>query len=474
MAVGAAVALDADGADVGEQHDRELPDVAVEAGAGELLAGDRVGLAQDVEPLAGDLADDPDAEARARERVPPDDLGGQAELLADQPDLVLEQGAQRLDQLELEVVGQPADVVVGLDVGGAGAAAGLDHVGVERALHEERDLVAVAPPTASPRISASAASKTRMNSRPMILRFSSGSVTPASASRNCFSASTTCRSTPVAATKSRSTCSASPLRSSPWSTNTQVSRSPIARCTSAAATAESTPPESPQIACRGRRSGSRICSICSSTMLTIVQVGRQPAMSCRKCSSTCWPCSVCSTSGCHCTPASRRSSVLEGRDRGDVGGRRARRSPPGAAATESPWDIQTLCVAGGRRAGCRASETVDRRCGRTRARRCGRPRRRGPAPSAGSRSTCRRPGTPAVEERGVDAGRALGVDRRRAAGQDDRLRAAGPASPRPAWCAARSRSRPAPRAPGGRSAGRTAPRSRRRGPDRAQRRLLVT
>ena len=111
---------------------------------GELLAGDRVGLAQDVEALAGDLADDPDAEAGAGERVPPDDLGRQAELLADQADLVLEQRAQRLDQLELEVVGQAADVVVGLDVGGAGAAAGLDDVGVERALHEEADLLAAA------------------------------------------------------------------------------------------------------------------------------------------------------------------------------------------------------------------------------------------------------------------------------------------------------------------------------------------
>ena len=90
-----------------------------------------------------DLADDPDAEAGARERVPPDDLGGQAELLADQPHLVLEQGAQRLDQLELEVVGQAADVVVGLDVGRALAAAGLDHVGVERALHQEGDLLAL-------------------------------------------------------------------------------------------------------------------------------------------------------------------------------------------------------------------------------------------------------------------------------------------------------------------------------------------
>ena len=108
-------------------------------------AGDRVGLAQDVEPLAGDLADDPDAEAGAGERVPPHDLGRQAELLADQPDLVLEEGAQRLDQLELEVLGQAADVVVGLDVGGARSPAGLDHVGVERALDEERDLAALGP-----------------------------------------------------------------------------------------------------------------------------------------------------------------------------------------------------------------------------------------------------------------------------------------------------------------------------------------
>ena len=44
-----------------------------------------------------------------------------------------------------------------------------------------------------------------------------------------------------------STCSASFSRSSPVSTNTHVSWSPIALCTSAAATAESTPPESPQI-----------------------------------------------------------------------------------------------------------------------------------------------------------------------------------------------------------------------------------
>ena len=117
-------------------------------------------------------------------------VGGQAELLADHPHLVLEQRAQRLDQLELQVVGQAADVVVGLDVGGARSPAGLHDVGVERALHEVRRL-AGAP--ASPKTRASAASKVRMNSRPMILRFSSGSTIPSSAPRNCSAASTTSR-----------------------------------------------------------------------------------------------------------------------------------------------------------------------------------------------------------------------------------------------------------------------------------------
>src|SRR3546814_20176664 len=67
---------------------------------------------------------------------------GQPELEADLADLVLEQGAQGLDQLELQVVGQPTDVVVALAVGRAGAATRLDDVRVERALDEELDLLA--------------------------------------------------------------------------------------------------------------------------------------------------------------------------------------------------------------------------------------------------------------------------------------------------------------------------------------------
>ena len=143
MPVGAAVALHADRTDIGQQHDRALPDLGVQPGAGQLLAGDRVGVTQNLEAVSGDLADDPDAEAGPRKRLAADDHLGQAELAADRAHLVLEEGAQGLDELELQVFGQSADVVVRLDVRGAGAAAGLDDVGVERALHEEADRLAV-------------------------------------------------------------------------------------------------------------------------------------------------------------------------------------------------------------------------------------------------------------------------------------------------------------------------------------------
>ena len=91
-----------------------------------------------------DRADDADRETRTRERLAPHHRLGQTQLQAHRPHFVLEQRLQRFDQLELQVVGQAADVVVALDVGGAGAAAGLDDIGVERALHQELD-VAVTP-----------------------------------------------------------------------------------------------------------------------------------------------------------------------------------------------------------------------------------------------------------------------------------------------------------------------------------------
>ena len=75
------------------------------------------------------------------ERVAPDHRLGQAELLPHAPHLVLEERAQRLDELHGHVLGEPADVVVRLDLrGDALGAARLDHVRVERPLDEEAGL----------------------------------------------------------------------------------------------------------------------------------------------------------------------------------------------------------------------------------------------------------------------------------------------------------------------------------------------
>src|SRR5262245_2481472 len=84
--VRALVALNAHGPD--RRQDAEaLPELAVEPGPPNLLQQDRVRLAQRLQPLAGDLADDPDGEAGPRERVPPDHRLWQAKLLAHPPHL---------------------------------------------------------------------------------------------------------------------------------------------------------------------------------------------------------------------------------------------------------------------------------------------------------------------------------------------------------------------------------------------------
>ena len=122
-----------------QQHGERLRRAAIEAGRFDFADDDRVGFAERVEPLARDFAQAAHGEARAGERVPPDDFFRQAELQAELADFVFEQVAQRLDELEAELGRQAADVVVQLDrVGRAiGRGAAFDHVGVQRALGQK-------------------------------------------------------------------------------------------------------------------------------------------------------------------------------------------------------------------------------------------------------------------------------------------------------------------------------------------------
>ena len=88
----------------------------------------------------------------------------------------------------------------------------------------------------------------------------------------------------------------------------QVSRSPTARCTSTAATEESTPPESPQITRRSGPTISWIRAISVSMKCPGVQSGVQPQISNRKLLRISPPRGVCATSGWNCTPKSGRRS----------------------------------------------------------------------------------------------------------------------------------------------------------------------
>ena len=191
-----------------------------------------------------------------------------------------------------------------------------------------RNRGASSPLVPAPR-SRAASSNTRMNVSPMILRLRSGSITSSSAPRNRSAAFTCTRSTWNWRRNVSSTCSASSRRSSPVSTNTHVSWSPIALCTSAAATAESTPPDSPQIT-RSSPTCARISSTACSMIDEFVHVGRQSHTSNRNALSMSCPRSVCATSGWNCTPYTRALAVLERRDR-RAGRRRGDHEPVGRA-----------------------------------------------------------------------------------------------------------------------------------------------
>jgi hypothetical protein len=106
----------------------------------------------------------------------------------DLADFVLEQVAQRLDELEPQVGRQPADVVVGLDLLGGLRLRGrrLDDVGIERAWVRK---------SIRPRFAASS-SNTRMNSSPMILPFLLGVLDAGQPGENRCRASTITRFIP--------------------------------------------------------------------------------------------------------------------------------------------------------------------------------------------------------------------------------------------------------------------------------------
>ena len=142
----------------------------------------------------------------------------------------------------------------------------------------------------------------------MILRFVSGSDTPANRPRKRSAALTRIRFISNCSLKTVSTWSPSSLRSRPWSTKTQVSCLPTALCTNTAATEESTPPDNAQRTFLSP-TASLISAILRCAKLLIVQSPLTPQTSNRKLEIILRPNGVCSTSGWNCTPYNLRKSL---------------------------------------------------------------------------------------------------------------------------------------------------------------------
>ena len=143
VVVGSVVAHDAYGADTGQDAE-ELGHLAFVAVFGHFIPEYPVGFLEDLNLFGSDFTDNAHAQAGAGEGLPPDQLVGDAQLLAYPANLVLKQAGQGLDDVqELHVLGHFDLIVVGLDLIGV-ALAGLDAVGVNSTLGEEGVLTALA------------------------------------------------------------------------------------------------------------------------------------------------------------------------------------------------------------------------------------------------------------------------------------------------------------------------------------------
>ena len=130
--------------DVGH-GDEVLPYLLAEAVLVELLAEDGVGLTQGVESVAGDGAQATDTQAGAGEGLTVDHGVGQTQRLAYDAHLVLKEDGQRLHQQELQISGETAHVVVGLDgLLALGLLDALQNVGIDGTLGQELNALQLA------------------------------------------------------------------------------------------------------------------------------------------------------------------------------------------------------------------------------------------------------------------------------------------------------------------------------------------
>src|SRR5215469_9387486 len=125
-----------------QKNSEALPHLAIQSLRLDLRNDNLVGLLQQRYSICGHLAKNPNRQSRPWKGLPLQNLIRHPQITANAPHLILEKIAQRLDQLQLHILGQAANIVVTLDsVRRTMNTARLDNIGIERSLHQPTNLI---------------------------------------------------------------------------------------------------------------------------------------------------------------------------------------------------------------------------------------------------------------------------------------------------------------------------------------------
>ena len=112
--IGAAIAHHAHGFD-GQQHSESLPDFVIEPRLADLVQINRIGFAQNIAALFGNLARNADCKTRPWEGMAAHKLLVQTQFAAQRAHFIFEEFAQRLDQFHIHAFWKPTNIVVRFD-----------------------------------------------------------------------------------------------------------------------------------------------------------------------------------------------------------------------------------------------------------------------------------------------------------------------------------------------------------------------
>src|SRR5947209_19950737 len=129
-----------------QQHRKRLPDLVVQSSSLDFRDHDLIGVLQQFDTLGGDLSENANRESRTGKGLTLQDLLRHTEIATDAADFVLKKILERLDQFQIHLFRQAADVVMGLDgLRWATHRMRFDYIRIQSSLHQEFGFSCAAP-----------------------------------------------------------------------------------------------------------------------------------------------------------------------------------------------------------------------------------------------------------------------------------------------------------------------------------------